>query len=292
MRTLLAILVLLTTLPCDGQVRRRALGKKPSTTAPLFDPNSIPNCVFACDALNVTNFQRYPDLTSPSDGDSLLLWKDYSPVSNHVSGYNMPWTNDAPMLNFKYYSSGGGKTGNKPRVWLDGTGFTTSSNIAFGSGTVSPPESPWSQPITVMVVASALGTNFTSILSCRSVAYTDSIIFFNCGTSKTEGAIYAGSWLTMSCTLNTNEYYVLTFILNGASSKIRTNGVEAASGNIGAGTWGSAGATLTYLGAAEAGGQYLGPINYGRIWIWNRLLNSTEIGDAENACLTEYGFTP
>lgn len=31
MRPLLAILVLLTTLPCDGQVRRRALNRKPST---------------------------------------------------------------------------------------------------------------------------------------------------------------------------------------------------------------------------------------------------------------------
>lgn len=39
MRALLAILILLTTLPCDGQVRRRALGRKPSSTP--VDPSGI-----------------------------------------------------------------------------------------------------------------------------------------------------------------------------------------------------------------------------------------------------------
>lgn len=77
MRFLLAILVLLTTLPCDGQVRRRVLGPKPSSA---FTPASLPNLAM---------WLKPESIPAIPDDSTFTNWIDSSPNSWWVSNINV-----------------------------------------------------------------------------------------------------------------------------------------------------------------------------------------------------------
>lgn len=82
-----------------------------------------------------------------------------------------------------------------------------------------------------------------------------------------------------------NKWMVLTVIIDGASSSMRTNGVECSSGTVDAGTsWDWAVGTIIYNGAQF----FIGDMT--RFLVWSRHLTPTELTTVETQCKTDFGL--
>lgn len=167
-----------------------------------------------------------------TNGDLVGTWR----ARNNGVSYTIPWTASADGSRGTIAADGG--------IYLDGVaGKNLQAALAL------------SQPFTVMLVAKPVRNSGTSswyewIYRCPSTNHET----YTYGTTV---ALYGGTGSELvSSTTNYSVPRVYTFVANGAASKIRIDGTQAASGTISAGNL----ATLTnlyYDAASHQGKGYI-----------------------------------
>lgn len=161
------------------------------------------------------------------------------------------------------YTSGGGGNGTSPRV-----DFTSSSSTRMESQDFGKPTA------TFIVVANSSTPAAEQFIFVNGSGIPPYLRYRN---SSLE--ISAGTLLSTPATI-TNDYYVITAVFNGASSRIDTNGVTAASGNAGS----------TSFGAAYLAQWQLYKGNICRVWAWTNILTTAEESSAVAQCKIDFGI--
>lgn len=240
---------------------------------PTFDPaRDVSGLIYWMDASNGVNTTIANLNATPVSGDSVTNWfaartAAFSPgpapyLSNTVSA-------GTPI----YYSSGGGPSGaNRAHIGMTNTYMP----LNLSSGLVV------NQPITYCVVckntinggAAMVGDGDNAIIVRKAGNAFD--IFGGADLNSGTGSWPAG---------DTNYYYIVA-VFDGASSLIRTNGVQAASGNAGTSTWNG---STPFIGA-QAGGTTRMNGDILRIAAWKGRASAQQITNIENWCINDFGF--
>lgn len=217
MRALLAILVLLTTLPCDGQVRRRVLGPKPS--AGSWTPLQLPNLKMWLTASNI----------SAADGTALDTWADKS--ANGWDVYQPTAGAKRPLLTNAVASANGQKG-----VWFKKNIITANNPWMYRPGVQV------NRPLTVHVIARGIAATDLDyggywIDSTNAAGSVINYLRWRDGSYLITAGQIAGG--TASVSVNTSAAYT-NFIVScifregPGNTDIYTNGVNGASAALNA----------------------------------------------------------
>jgi hypothetical protein len=85
-----------------------------------------------------------------------------------------------------------------------------------------------------------------------------------------------------------SNFFLLTIIMNGGSSSIRSNGVEIKTGNIGAGRIGDGGSGGFAIGSAPINPQSYGNYDFQRFLLWTNTLTTQFLTNAENQLISDF----
>lgn len=253
MRALLAILVLVTTLPCDGQVRRRALGPKPSAGGG-GDPAG-------------TNTLAY-------------LWVSTNLTINSKVGDTNPWTDSVVGVQMLQTSTAAYATTAVDGVFFDGANtFLTNAALfpgrSIGNAAISN---------TVFIICkpenTALTDYYHGILTAGTAnqspgIYGRRLAIFN--------VTFTGQFLA------DDTIFDLTLVCsNGNPTRVAllyTNGVYASQASTGADTY-----NPTLWGYWNDGYKYTGWIP--EIRIYSNILTDLQVSNLHSFRTNKYGGTP
>jgi len=169
---------------------------------------------------------------SPTDVAGLTVWLDASQgVTKDGSNLVSTWYDQSGNSNDVVQST----ATNKP-TWTDSE-VNGLPAIVFNGSDNSMAKSTWSggaisQAFYVFAVMK-FGQNTTSAYNWDGGGSSNRFFFYN---DPTDRKASVGTQLTMTAN-PANNYYYVTFFINGASSDQRRNGVSINSGNLGSGTW-------------------------------------------------------
>lgn len=258
----ISLLVILLSLSCFGQAFTM------QDTAWLG--NAIPKSS-APAAYAPTNTYAYYDPSSISLADGLLVtnWNDSSGNGKTMWAYAAN-----PGTYSPYFSNSVSTINSKPAVVWSGAQSMTN---AFGS-TLNP---PW----TIILVAQALGNSQYYLDGCTS---SPRMVYDRNGSSPNQDRIYNGTaFLGGPSSLVAGKWYVITLYFNGASSYMRTNGVNYAEPGTDIGSAGSKG--LTFGARYDFTGNKANT-KFAYIILRNATMNTNDLQWDESSLKTKFGL--
>lgn len=219
MRALLAILVLLTTLPCDGQVRRRVLGPKPSSGSDPYHQGT--------NQLTYTNNLVFWVMGNAG------VWTNKLGGSNAVNGdYVGRWldlsTNKQDLMQgssrMVYYTNG---PGGFPQIYSPGDGAAMLTNDLG----LSVP-----QPFTTFYVLNATNLGVSDYVVDETLNAPFLAWWFWNDTLQGKYALQAGAGAKLAGLYIQNVWHLVDICWNGATTYMRTNGLASANPSASPGT--------------------------------------------------------
>ncbi len=274
------LLLLLSCLSCCAQFASYSdlpfLSALPSTASFAF--TNVSGLSLWLDADHMTNVTHQPI----QDGDVVSGGVDQSPSNHTVAAYGTT----VP----KYRTTGGGTNGTYPYLAATNGGGIGTSQSLFTSTSFT----------VVMVIrfttaSAGLGAG-TYLLGMANSGNPQLIYDINqsstsAGVMSTTNAIQMqnGGPLLVSPgnSITTNVWYVATFLYNGTSSQMRTNGAVLKAGSAGT-TAGVTGQIRTYGLFSFANSSGFGDLM--RLMLWSRALTTNEFLQVETKCRSDFGI--
>lgn len=232
--------------------------------AALFNPTTITGMVFAFDVLKPETLFNAGTNGVNAPGTRVQQWQDYSGVGHHATNATPESANTGPVY---------GTNGPNGKPSLGGWAVGAPNAFFVGVSNCVP-------PFTFVTVQRHQTSGLNQPVLCANGGNNWLLL------SAASAPDVFQMWRTsFACdTESTTNWYVTTWVFDGASSLIRTNGVIGGTGNPG---------TATANGPFRFGAM-IGPFVHDghicRVWMWNRHLTTNEMVQAENACIAEFGL--
>lgn len=249
------------------------------TIPAAFDPASIPGLAGRYDFSMEPNQKGGTFLSGVEDRSGYL--NPFTPADTGRGG--AMFTNNATLLNGRAFGA-----------FLNRGGTTPEQGMALGSSLFT---NIWNQPITIFMVATIPTNNGQSFSTMLTSQYDNNFgknpfEFFHDevdfpGQQDMGLQMYSTRFFANLTTATTGSFHDIELVINGASSAIRTNGVTAGTGSVGAGS--ITNMALAFAGLPQGSPNYQGVFNIAYMLVYtNHVLTSAEESNVEGWLNTRF----